>query len=217
MAHERGSGLWSRLKTGAIVILSLVAAALAGCGEQTLSYGPGIKAPLEPRQTILPKEELAWENYRLTQRAEFALTAKLLSKRRYRWDELAGAAPWDFAVAWGPLSDEGLLNGTRIVQGGRLMYWHLYGLPIPLALIEQSSANLHLIPASPAVAEALSQVPRGAILTLEGRLVDVRLPDGRTIPTSLTRLDTGVGACEILRVESVRWRKPQRSEQRAAS
>ena len=147
--------------------------------------------------------------FQLTERASFSVTGKLLSKRRYRWDELSGIAPWDFAVAWGSLSDEAVLAGTRVVQGARLMYWHLYGKPLPLALVEESSANVHMVPGSAAIESQLGEIPPGAVITAEGRLVDVRLPDGRTVPTSLTRSDRGVGACEILLVESVTWRLPE--------
>ncbi len=195
-------------KRGAIVIVSLLFAGLFACGEKSITYGPGVRAPAAPVQTSIADTELRVDDYVLTERADFSLTGKLLAKRRYRWDDLAGVAPWDFAVAWGALSDEVILAETRLVQGGRLMYWHLYDSPLPLTEVERSSANLHLIPGSEAIGEQLAAVPRGAIVTVRGRLVDVRLPDGKTIPTSLSRFDTGVGACEILKVEAVTWERP---------
>jgi hypothetical protein len=48
-----------------------------------------------------------------------------------------------------------------------------------------------------------SRVRVGAIVTLAGRLVDVRAPDGEP-RTSLGRTDSGAGACEILLLESLR-------------
>lgn len=179
----------------------LVVAACDNTGRVVL--GPGVTAAHAPRQEAIDAHSVPAGDFSLTVRAAFSVTAKLLSKRRYRWDEMAPAASWDFALAWGALSDEALLAGTRLVQGNRRMFWHLYDVPLPLALVEGSSANVHLVPATPAVERALAAVPEGAIVTLEGELVDLHLPDGRVVPTSLTRFDRGAGACEILRVNRV--------------
>jgi hypothetical protein len=108
-------------------------------------------------------------------------------------------------VGWGVLSDETWLDGTRVLQGNRLLFWHLHDVPLPLPIVERSSANIHLIGTSEDLTRRFGEVPSGAIVTLSGRLVDVRLPDRRVIPTSLTRLDRGVGACEILLVDSISW------------
>ena len=179
----------------------LVVAACDNAGRVVL--GPGVKAADAPLQEAVDARSLPAGDFSLTVRAAFSVTAKVLSKRRYRWDSMAPAASWDFALAWGAMSDEALLAGTRLVQGNRRMFWHLYDMPLPLALVERSSANVHLVPATPDVEQALAAVPAGAIVTLEGELVDLHLPDGRVIPTSLTRMDRGAGACEILRVEAV--------------
>jgi len=188
--------------------LLLLAAFLAACTEDPVRYGPGILAPRPPAQKAAEGDPRLVEGFSLTPRATFEVTARVLAKRRYRWDELAPVAPWDFALGWGVLSDEDLIAGTKVLQGDRLMYWHLYALPLPLPLVERSSANMHLIPATPAIAERLAAIPRGALTTLTGTLVDLTLPDGRTIPTSLSRLDRGVGACEILYVTAATWAPP---------
>lgn len=83
------------------------------------------------------------------------------------------------------------------------MYWHLYDSPLDIRLVEQSSANVHLIPASDEITAALAAAPIGAIVHLAGDLVDVTLPNGDHVPSSLTRTDTGPGACEILFLRSI--------------
>ncbi len=65
------------------------------------------------------------------------------------------------------------------------------------------TANTHLIPADGRVASALAHVRRGDVVRLEGDLVDVEGPDGFVWKTSLTRTDTGPGACETLYVRAV--------------
>ena len=174
---------------------------LCAC-DKPVVLGPGVFAPEPPRQQAIDATPLTSGDFLLQPRADFEITAKLLASKRYRFDELAAIAPWDFALGWGVASDEGALAGTRVTQGGRKMYWHLYDAPLSLDAIERHSANVHLIPASEEIHRQLSAVPRGAIVTLTGQLVDVTSPAGAFTPTSLTRTDTGAGACEILRVES---------------
>ncbi|MEM7692781.1 MAG: hypothetical protein AAF194_10150, partial [Pseudomonadota bacterium] len=48
----------------------------------------GILAPEAPMQTVLPAERVLRNGVALSIRADFSLRAKLLAKRRYRWDEL---------------------------------------------------------------------------------------------------------------------------------
>ncbi|MEM6545193.1 MAG: hypothetical protein AAF680_09820 [Pseudomonadota bacterium] len=163
----------------------------------------GILAPEAPMQTVLPAERVLRNGVALSIRADFSLRAKLLAKRRYRWDELAKVAPWDFALGWGPMSDEMVLSGIAITQGDRFLFWKRFNSTLELEVVEQHSANLHLIPANAAIEETLAAIPEGALLSLQGKLVDVHLADKRIIPTSLSRSDRGAGACEILLVEEV--------------
>jgi hypothetical protein len=189
---------------GALLLMTLTVAALAACSRgRDVVLGPGVMAPHAPEQIAAPERVRELAGHRLRTRAGFSITAKLLSKRRYRWDEMAAVVPWDFALAWGAMSDEALLAGTRLAQGDRRMFWHLYDVPLPLSLIERASANVHLIPASTAIEEQLDRVPTGAVVTLRGELVDLFFPDGRVIPTSVSRHDRGDGACEILYVLEV--------------
>lgn len=184
--------------------VALLLAALAACQDPPLSLGPGVQAPRAPRQTPVEARVIDVRGARLTERADFHIRAKILSKRRYRWDDLAALAPWDFALGWGPASDEALLGSARVIQGDRFMFWHLYDSPLAPRTAERSSANIHLIPENPRLRVALGQIPEGAIVELSGRLVDVTLADGSLIRTSLSRRDVGAGACEILHVSAVK-------------
>ena len=65
------------------------------------------------------------------------------------------------------------------------------------------SANTHLIPANDAVRAALKRLRIGEVVHLSGELVDGQRNDGAWIKTSLTRVDSGPGACEVLLVEEV--------------
>jgi hypothetical protein len=60
---------------------------------------------------------------------------------------------------------------------------------------------MHLIPADDGVERALSRVRPGHVVELRGQLVEARGDNGFQWRSSLTREDSGNGACEIVFVE----------------
>lgn len=179
---------------------------LAACSDATLvKLGPGEFAPETPLQTTAAIESLTYRDVTLHPRATYSITAKVLSKRHYRFGELSEAANWDFALGWGPMSDEARIENLRVTQGDRLMFLHLQDSGINLGTAQVYSANVHLITENPGLEAQLEATPEGAIVKLSGHLVDVELSSGKTIPTSLTRRDIGRGACEILYVSDVSY------------
>ena len=139
----------------------------------------------------------------LVTRARFELTARVLSREDYRFDAGASLAPVDLALGWGRMSDSAVLEKISVSQGNRFYYWHVDEFPIPRRDIETSSANMHMIPADDAVHRALDRVRPGQVIHLRGFLVDASRPDGWQWHTSMTREDTGNGACELVYVEDI--------------
>ena len=89
-------------------------------------------------------------------------------------------------------------------QSGRWFYTRWAGAPpLPLQEIELSAANMHMIPANEAVERTLKRVSRHDMVRLKGFLVAVNSPDGWEWRSSLSRSDTGDGACELVFVEAV--------------
>jgi len=62
---------------------------------------------------------------------------------------------------------------------------------------------MHMIPADGKTLKILRSVRRGDIISLEGYLVDVASEGGWRWQTSLTRSDSGNGACEIVWVKQL--------------
>jgi hypothetical protein len=62
---------------------------------------------------------------------------------------------------------------------------------------------MHMIPADAGVRGALKRVRKGQLVHIEGFLVDASRAGGWRWNTSLTRGDTGAGACELVYVESL--------------
>ena len=190
-----------RMTFAAVIVLML-----AGC-EQALELGPGIRAPEAPLQRASDGERFEHRGFLLEPQAEFAVTGKLLARRRYRWDRLAALAPWDFAMGWDLMSDETFLEWVDFTQGDRFLFRKLLHPKLPLRRIERSSANIHLIPADAAIGAQLASVPVGSIVTLAGTLVNAHDSETTTrFLTSLSRDDVGAGACEILFLEHLEIR-----------
>ena len=62
---------------------------------------------------------------------------------------------------------------------------------------------MHMIPATASVENSIMQLREGDVIVLQGYLVDVDHESGWMWRTSMSRTDTGAGACEIVYVESI--------------
>lgn len=167
-----------------------------------VSYGPGILALQPPVQKkVSPPTYQRVGEYTMTELATFDIKAKVLSKKNYRFGREAEVSPTDLALGWGLMSDERVLEDIRISQSGRFYFWRTREFPIPRKDIERLSANMHLIPFDAAVAKRLKQVRERQLIELSGTLVHVTAADGWEWKSSLTRNDTGKGACEVILVK----------------
>jgi len=167
----------------------------------------GAIAPNEPLQTDANGAPvIVLGRWTLTPRATYDVTARILSREDYRFDPIADLAPLDLALGWGPMSDNRVLEALKISQGARFYSWRpvTESLQIELGEVTRHSANTHALPANAAVASKLDRLRVGGqVVHLTGLLVDGARDDGMTIRTSLTRTDSGAGACEFLLVQQV--------------
>ncbi|MDP3859848.1 MAG: hypothetical protein Q8Q73_18970 [Stagnimonas sp.] len=164
----------------------------------------GVLAPQDPAQGDAAGESpIRLEDYRLTPRARYQLRARLLSRRPYHFGREAELSPLDFALGWGVMSDNRVLSGLDIRQSGRFfrLRWDEQA-PADEAEMMTHAANTHLIPANDRVRRALARMRPGQVVALDGWLVDAEGGDGWRWNTSLTRADTGAGACELFLVRS---------------
>jgi len=191
----------------ALYLLLLVATVIAwrDWTSREILHPPGVLVPETPRQQPPgAAQAILLGDYRLTPRALFELRARVLSREDYRWDAGADLAPMDLALGWGSMSDQAVLDRIEISQGAR-WYYTRYDYPAPLAErdIVRQSGNMHLVPASPAVLGRLREVRRGDLVWLRGYLVDADHESGFQWRTSLSRDDSGDGACELFYVERI--------------
>jgi hypothetical protein len=191
------------------LLLVLLMALCVGGGvhwwrTRALSPTAGVLIGEAPQQVDLaPGAQLTRDDYTLTTRARFELTARVLARADYRFDAGAALAPVDLALGWGRMSDSAVLARIHVSQSNRFYYWRVEDFPIPRQEIENSSANMHLIPADASVLRQIERARVGQLLRLRGFLVDAARADGWQWRTSLRRDDTGSGACELVYVEDI--------------
>ena len=143
-------------------------------------------------------------DYRITVlQPDFNLTARVLSREDYFLGREADISPLDLVLGWGPMADAEIYSQFSIRQSNRWYFWRTDHLPIAQRDVETHSANMHMIPADPLVARQLDALRKHQLIELQGRLVRVDAGDGWHWVSSLTRNDTGNGACELVLVDAV--------------
>jgi len=172
--------------------------------KRAVTYGPGVVATQEPTQRNPDNNSTISKNgYQLTPLQDFRIEARVLSTEHYRMDRESDLAPVDLALGWGRMSDEAILSTIKISQSNRFYFWHVDAFPIPREEIETHSANMHMIPADSLVEKTLESVHVGQVVSVSGYLVEAKAPDGWHWKSSLTRNDTGNGACELVLVKAI--------------
>jgi hypothetical protein len=133
--------------------------------------------------------------------AGFSVEARVLSREDYSVGREADLSPTDLALGWGRMRDDDVLSRLDISQGGRFYSYRWEDQPpLPPPEIVRSSANMHLIPANEAAAEALRRVRKDDRVRIDGWLVEAEATDGWRWRSSTTREDSGAGACEVIYV-----------------
>lgn len=175
----------------------------------TLHTVPGILASEEPvQETCEPHVVAQVKDYTLTGVATYSIHARVLHTKHY-WAGANDLVPYDVALGWGRMSDQAILDYMEVSQGNRFYFYQWREAPpIPEDEIVSHSSNNHLIAANGDVAHVIADLYPGEIVTLQGFLVNVTKPNGFRWNTSLSRTDTGNGACEVFYVESVKVERP---------
>lgn len=158
-----------------------------------------------PAVGVVASMDREWSanGYRIIPLEKFDFDARVLRSEHYSMDRESQLAPVDLALGWGPMADPAVLDKVTVTQSNRFYYWHVDEFPIPRRDIETHSANMHMVPATAAVENALMSIRPGQQVTFSGFLIEARAPDGWHWKSSLTREDTGAGACELVWVEKI--------------
>ena len=186
-----------------LIVLFLVAGYHAW-SDRTISRPPGVLVAGDPVQGgVADLPEIQKKEFSLKALASFDIKARVILAKRYYFGRAADLAPVDLALAWGSMSDQKNLEYFKFSQGDRFYFWSAKTFPVPREVVESHTANMHMIPANAKVEKLLKGLRPGHIIHLQGYLVEARAPGGWRWRSSLSRTDTGRGACELVLVESL--------------
>jgi hypothetical protein len=185
-----------------------LAASNAGTGAADACRVLQVPGPiLEAVQTEQSARPFRFGDATVTPLAAFSVGARILSRENYYVGRETQYSPTDLALGWGPMAAPGIPAALHVSQGGR---WYRYSwsgeAPLPPSQIALNSSNMHMVPANADAASALEALQAGQLVRLDGWLVEIDGDDGWRWRSSLSRADTGSGACEIVLVCQVRTR-----------
>lgn len=187
-----------------VLFASLIAyGAYQHFSNKPVIHGEGAVANNQPINGKANQAGFNVKGYSITPLETFAIEARVLSAEHYSFGREADLSPVDLALGWGKMSDEAILKDIKISQSNRFYYWRVDAFPIPRREIETQSANMHMIPADDSIASKLKSIKTGQVVKIKGFLVRADAPDGWHWSSSLTREDTGNGACEVVFVKEI--------------
>jgi len=187
---------------------SMPTAALQGNGLARCPMPPPFADSNQPRQSALDGQlaPFRFGNATISPLAGFSLEARVLSRENYSIGPSADYSPTDLALGWGPMSEPGMAKKLHVSQAGR---WYHYGWggdgpPLAPDVIIRNSANMHMVPADPSVARSLQAIDAGDMVRVDGWLIRIDSDKGWHWQSSLSRDDSGGGACELVLVCAIR-------------
>lgn len=197
------------------IVCLVLLASLAGCGgalevtsfavDPVDVFQDPIQTACDGAQPIVMKTKAGL--FTITPVAAYRVAGMVAGSERYSFGWTAEIAPRDFALAWGDLTKPEVMPYISYSQSGR-WYFYRYKAECPVSgnYIATHSSNHHIIPANDNVRRAVFAIKRKEHVLLEGYLVNV---DGSLKGaavwwrSSLSRSDTGDGACELMYVTRV--------------
>ena len=159
---------------------------------------------------IMPKRFRYNSVYTMTPLATYRIAAHVLSAKDYRnsGNQSALLGPTDLALAWGEASSPGFYNLLNVHQKGRFYFWKTTTLDHSEVI--RQTANVHMVSSTREMAKRVSKVRRGDKVRFRGYLVKLEDADGWKWQSSVSRNDTGDGACEVVYITEFEHEKGKR-------
>lgn len=173
---------------------------LAWTAAQPTPPAPGSRLATEPFQAFTFGLPISRRDVHIQPVAIFHVDARVFAKARYADDTEAVVSPFDLVLGWGPLVDDRVAEAITVTQQGRFGNWHGGEIPMTWDDVGRHMANMHIIPADPNIERFVAGLVPGQRISLGGYLVNVTGPDHWVWKSSLTRNDSGDGACEVFYV-----------------
>ncbi len=187
-----------------LLLIGAILLALWWRGAGPVTHPPGVLIPEAPQQ-LQVSDLKPWtkDGFLFRPLAEFSMRGRVLLRDRYYLGEQAGLAPVDLTLGWGKYSDTAALSELRLWHSYRYYAWRTNSEDVDPEEVNRSIANMHFIPARESVRKKLVGIGEGELVALKGYLVEIARADGFIWKSSLTREDSGDGACEVVWLEEI--------------
>ena len=153
-----------------------------------------------PHQAATKRTPFQKGAYKIVPMAEFQLKARVLSRKDYSRADFGQVASQDLALAWGTLAtDDRLRRRVSVSQSDRFAHYQTDDFLAHFRILGRI-ANVHIISATPAIERFVASLKAGDLVALSGCLVSAK-GEGGSLTSSMTRFDSGAGACEVFYVE----------------
>jgi len=192
------------MKKVLILALLIVAGFWQHDQNRVIDHAAGVLVSSQPVQRNLrAAPTIQHKGYDIKPQADFIVEARVLSREKYYMDASAELSPLDLTLGWGAMSDTSVIDKLDIEQSVRFYTWRMERATISLKDVIRQSSNMHMIPANDRVADELAEIRKGSLVRISGQLVKVTNPSGFVWNSSMSRTDTGAGACEVVYVTGV--------------
>ncbi len=188
----------------ALLVLVVLFAGYCFWSGRPIPRPPGVLEPNDPvQENVADGPHWDIDGYDVHALARFEVEARVLSAEHYRWDRESDLSPVDLALGWGPMSSNEVLDTLDISQYGRFFFysWPSGGPKIALGEIIRHASNMHMVPLDGPTRATLLAARRGNLVHLKGWLIEAHGKDGWRWRSSMSRSDSGGGACEVVLVE----------------
>jgi hypothetical protein len=200
---------------GGLFLILFLCLLFSGCNRpQTTGVEfDEIDTSQEPLQIAVPSQEpIILEGketeLKITPVAIYKIAALVVGTESYSYGWTAKISPVDLALAWGKLADPEFRKYVSYSLSNRWVSFKLKeGSPFDAAYVICHASNNHIIPATRNVWYAVKTIREKKKVVLEGFLVSVSgTYGGKTVwwNTSLSRIDSGDGSCELFYVTKAR-------------
>ncbi len=170
-----------------------------------------IKEPTQNKSNKKPFNiESNQEHYRITPKYEYSLEGVIVSTHNAdAFLDMAHHEEWrdfinirDLCIIWGDNVKSGVYKDMQFENGNWTCWYSWPNANVRQRFQNNQLSNNHLLAGEESVKRAIMEAQPGDYIYIEGMLVNYTNPaNGFKRGTSITRTDTGQGACETIYVE----------------
>lgn len=147
-----------------------------------------------------------FDDYTMTNLEPYEGEFRVFSTEKYQFTQGADISPLDLLVGWGEMTKPEIYQQIQWSQSGRFGRWRYQDQPpITIEDLQRQVSNMHIIAANKQIAKQLQSIKKDQMVYLKGHLVEVNNQKGWVWRSSLSRTDTGDGACELMLVTEIRF------------